>query len=137
MTRDEAGAPGLADPRPAVLVVEENVIVRMALCESLRAAGCRVIEAFGPEDAVKVLRADAGMDVMLTELALPGVMNGVQLAGLARSLKPQLEVIITSDDLLDSDGHHLTLYEFMGKPYTMGRLVERIRALTGRSLSAP
>jgi DNA-binding NtrC family response regulator len=135
MSGDEAPPLGLAAGRPVVLVVEADVIARMSLCERLRAAGLRVIEAFGPEDALKVLGAEPDVDLLLTDLALAGPLNGVQLAGQARALSPRLEVIITSDELLDSDGHHLTLYDFMHKPYAPERLVGRIRELTAPKLT--
>jgi CheY-like chemotaxis protein len=72
-------------PRPkTVLVVEDEILVRMAVSESLRDAGYRVLEAATGEEAVSLLASFPDIAVLFTDIQMPGALNGAALTRLAR-----------------------------------------------------
>ena len=71
--------PETAPPGPSVLVFEDEVMVRALMVETLRDAGCVVTEAASADEAVRALKAAAAPDVMVTDVRLPGAMNGLEL----------------------------------------------------------
>jgi signal transduction histidine kinase/CheY-like chemotaxis protein len=93
-----ASAPDMAvaERAPAkVLVVEDVMLIRMATVDMIEQIGFAVVEAGDGAEALALLQQDSEIDVLLTDLGLPG-MNGRQLVEEARRLKPGLKVIIAS-----------------------------------------
>jgi CheY-like chemotaxis protein len=79
-----------------VLVVEDEVLLRLVIAEYLRDCGYKVIEAADADEAVLVLKQpDLVVDVLFTDIEMPGAMDGFALAQWSRSNRPGLEVILT------------------------------------------
>jgi CheY-like chemotaxis protein len=79
-----------------VLVVEDEVLLRLVIAEYLRDCGYKVIEAADADEAVLVLKQpDLVVDVLFTDIEMPGSMDGFALAQWSRSNRPGLEVILT------------------------------------------
>jgi DNA-binding NtrC family response regulator len=79
-----------------VLVVEDEVLVRMAIAQYLRDCGYRVIEAVNGEEAMTVLADEAaGVDVVFTDIEMPGAVDGFGLAKWIRERRPGVDVILT------------------------------------------
>ena len=79
-----------------VLVVEDEVLLRLIISEYLRDCGYKVIEAADADEAVLVLKQpDLVIDVLFTDIEMPGSMDGFALAQWSRSNRPGLEVILT------------------------------------------
>ena len=117
-------APPAAGQRGKVLVVEDVILIRMATVDMIEQIGFQALEAGDGAEALAVLQKDSGIEILLTDLGLPG-MNGRQLVEEARRLRPDLKVIIASGYSTDSavgarptDGGigHLT------KPFDLGQL---------------
>ena len=81
---------------PTVLVVDDEVLVRLVIADYLRDCGYRVFEAGGPEEAVSVFEAGLKIDVVLTDLELPGRSSGLELARWIRKRHPDVKVILSS-----------------------------------------
>jgi CheY-like chemotaxis protein len=113
---------------PNVLVVEDEVMVRALIAETLRDAGCAVTEAATADEAVRALRAKAVPDVMITDVKLPGAMNGVELAACARRAQPRMKVIVTSGHAAAGDTRHVA-DAFLAKPFELRQLVGKVRSL--------
>src|ERR1700675_4204901 len=79
-----------------ILVVEDEVLVRMALAETLRDEGYSVLEAANADEALGVLASATPLDVVLTDVNMPGSLDGVALGRYARMTKPALKVIVVS-----------------------------------------
>jgi CheY-like chemotaxis protein len=92
-----ASAPDMAVPerRGKVLVVEDVMLIRMATVDMIEQIGFAAIEAGDGAEALALLQQDSTIEILLTDLGLPG-MNGRQLVEEARRLKPNLKVIIAS-----------------------------------------
>jgi CheY-like chemotaxis protein len=73
---------------PTVLVVEDEVLIRMATAEYLRGCGYRVVEVGSGDEAVAVLETDIRVDVVFTDVTMPGALNGFGLAQWVRRERP-------------------------------------------------
>lgn len=118
--------------RPTVLVVEDEPLIRMMVSESLRQDGWEVFEAACADEALDVLAATNSPDVLVTDVKMPGAMDGLELAAQARKARPALKVIITSGHApaLKSDG---LADAFLPKPFALEHLVGQMRALVDRA----
>jgi DNA-binding NtrC family response regulator len=127
MMSDAPEPPG----RPVVVVVtEDEALVRMAAVEVLNDQGFVTIEADHAAAALKVceLRADE-VDVLFTDIRMPGRLNGLELAHLVREQWPWISVVIASGNLV-VDGDELPAgARFLPKPYDMQRVVDLIYEL--------
>ena len=115
--------------RLVVLIVEDEVLIRMLLADALRQADCDVIEAANAEEAFAVLHTSTEPDVLVTDVRMPGSVDGFELAAYVRRTKPGLRVIITSGHA-GPDGPIDLADAFLPKPYDLGAIVGRIRSLT-------
>ena len=86
-----------SSPSPAtVLVVEDEVLLRLIISEYLRDCGYRVVEAANADEAVLVLgHQHLAVDILFSDIDMPGSMDGFGLAQWTRSNRPGLEVILT------------------------------------------
>src|SRR5271154_468997 len=122
--------PCTASPaRVVVLIVEDEVLIRMLLADALREADCDVIEAANAEEALAVLHTSQEPDVLVTDVRMPGTVDGFALAAYVRRTRPALKVIITSGHA-GPDGARGLADAFLPKPYELGAILGRIRTLT-------
>jgi CheY-like chemotaxis protein len=85
------------EPRPEiVLVVEDEVLVRMVIADYLRECGYRVIEAGSAVEAITVLQSPEPVDIVFSDIQMPGEMDGFGLARWVRQNQPGLKVLLTS-----------------------------------------
>ena len=84
-------------PSPTVLVVEDEVLIRLVIADYLRDCGYKVHEAVSGEEAIAILQApEVSIDVVFSDVEMPGSMDGFALARWVRANKPGMEVILTS-----------------------------------------
>jgi PAS domain S-box-containing protein len=141
LPRHRGGVPGAAAaaPRPAalraqqgktVLVVDDEEAVRSLVAEVLGDLGCAVVEAAEGEAAIAALRDAEQVDLMITDVGLPGGMNGRQVADAARRLHPGLRVLLITGYAEATVIGDVALEPGMGlltKPFDMDDLAGRIR----------
>jgi len=130
---DEASYDVAAVFKPAqagatILVVEDEVLVRLMITDELRAQGYLVVEAANADEALAVLRSTVAVDLLLTDVRMPGTHDGLDLARLVRAAHPSVKVIIASGQMPDSVASVAT-DGFFAKPYDVERLVARINGL--------
>jgi DNA-binding response OmpR family regulator len=119
---------------PTVLVVEDEVLIRMDTADYLRGCGYRVVEAGSGDEAVAVLNTDISVDVVFTDVSMPGTLNGFGLAQWVRRERPGVRVILTSgitrtaQEAQDLWAHGL----LVEKPYDHRELDSRIQAILAR-----
>jgi PAS domain S-box-containing protein len=134
---DDVSAESLAPAGPlslsgteTILVVEDQAEARSVICETLRRRGYTVIEAAnGPEAIVKGVQSDVRIDVMLTDVVMPG-MGGKRVAELIRATRPKLRVVYMSGYTDASIVHHGILdsgVAFVQKPFATETLLRKIR----------
>ena len=128
----EAGKPGAAAAGPGgtVLVVDDEPSLRLLAAEALREQGCRVLEAADAAAALEILRGETAIDLLVTDIGMPGGMNGRDLALAARELRGRLRVLfITGYPEAALEGVALSGpdMQLLTKPFTMEVLTARIR----------
>lgn len=82
-----------------VLVVEDEVLIRMGIVESLQEEGFEALEASNADDAITVLASHSDICLMFTDINMPGSMDGLKLATAVRVRWPPVKIIVTSGHL--------------------------------------
>jgi two-component system cell cycle sensor histidine kinase/response regulator CckA len=122
--------PPLDFSRPAnVLLVEDEDAVRVFAARALKSKGYKVFEARTGEQALDILRDQAEMELMITDMMMPG-MDGGTLARLIRVERPEIRILLISGyseevargDITDSEDFH-----FLPKPFSLGQLVAKVK----------
>ncbi|MFC7688704.1 response regulator [Paeniroseomonas aquatica] len=115
-----------------MLVVEDEPVVRGVVVEVLRDLGYRALEAGEGKEALDLLRSARRIDLLVTDVGLPGGMNGRQLADAARELRPGLRVLFVTG-YADAAGLAGDVLEpgmaLITKPFEAVGLARRIRGL--------
>ena len=117
-----------------VLVVDDEPTVRMLVAEVLEDLGYAAIEAADGAAGQLVLQSDARIDLLVTDVGLPGGMNGRQVAEAARQVRPGLKVLFITgyaENAVLSHGHLDAGMYILTKPFTVEALASRIRELIG------
>ena len=98
-----------------VLLVEDEPLVNVMMCEVLTDAGFDVCAVLDAQSAVAHLNNDEAFDVLFTDIHMPG-MNGAELARLAHEMRPDMEIVYTSGGLL-TPNEKIPGSTFVQKPY--------------------
>jgi PAS domain S-box-containing protein len=129
----EAAAPLVPEGtrEETILVCEDDDDVRAYSVEVLRELGYRVLEAYDGASALRLLnRQDGRVDLLFSDVVLPGGMTGADLAVEARALRPNLKVLFTTGYARDAIVHHGRLdagVELITKPFSYEELAARVR----------
>jgi PAS domain S-box-containing protein len=119
-----------------ILVCEDDDDVRAYTVEVLRELGYRVLEAHDAPSALRLLeRQESKVDLLFTDVVLPGGMTGAVLAREARALRPELSVLFTTGYARDAIVHHGRLdpgIELIAKPFAYADLAARVRDMLDR-----
>jgi two-component system, cell cycle sensor histidine kinase and response regulator CckA len=115
-----------------ILVVEDNANVRNIAVQQLSDLGYKVVEAPSAEAALSILKQDQRIDILFTDVIMPGSMTGDVLASEARKLRPNLGILFTSGfaDASIQNGSrlpNLAGHGLLSKPYRKQDLARRIR----------
>jgi len=131
----ELAAAPRATAGETVLVVNDKPTVRMLVGEVLEELGYAAIEAADGAAGLRVLRSDARIDLLVTDVGLPGGMNGRQVADAGRAVRPDLKVLFITgyaENAVLSHGHLEPGMHVLTKPFAMEALASRIRELIAR-----
>lgn len=116
-----------AEMRPmTLLVVEDSVTLRFTLAEWLRLSGYIVLEAASGEEAATLIKSVIDIDLVITDVEMPGNMNGYDLALHIQKCHPTLPVIIVSGNALQKKFHAIGVTDFFEKPYNLIQLADRV-----------
>lgn len=114
-----------------VLVVEDEFLIRLTLAEALGDEGFEVLEAETGDAALSMLHAGSGVRLLLTDIQLPGTLNGHVLAQRVRQTLPDLPVIFMTGRLEPDMGASASpLDVFIAKPYTLTAICDAAKRLT-------
>ena len=132
----EAFSQGTAPPRAEhgerVLVVDDEPTVRMLVTEILDDLGYHSLEASDGATGLRILQSNVEIDLLITDVGLPGGMNGRQMADAARVARPDLKVLFITgyaENAVLSHGHLDPGMHVITKPFAMDALASRIKAL--------
>ncbi len=113
-------------------MVDDEPTVRMLVTEVLEDLGYTAIEAADGASGLKVLQSDVRIDLLVTDVGLPGGMNGRQVADAARVARPDLKVLFITgyaENAVISHGHLDAGMHVLTKPFAMEALASRIKEL--------
>jgi DNA-binding NtrC family response regulator len=122
----------VADHRPppeTILFVEDEVLTRMDMAEFLRQSGYRVSEASCAAEAIDALNSKFAVDLVVTDVRMPGDIDGFALAEWIRDHRPGVEIIICSGDPRSKErmSQSSKLGAFLAKPYTGRALLDLVK----------
>ncbi|QEE41289.1 MULTISPECIES: ATP-binding protein [unclassified Methylobacterium] len=115
-----------------VLVVDDEPSVRMLVTEILEDLGYLAIEASDSAAGLKVLQSDVRIDLLVTDVGLPGGMNGRQMADAARVSRPDLKVLFITgyaENAILGNGHLAPGMAVLTKPFSIEEMASRIRSM--------
>jgi two-component system cell cycle sensor histidine kinase/response regulator CckA len=130
-------APAASDPDridAAILVVEDNIDVRRIVCRLLRDFGCTVLEAGSGQAALDILQSDQEIDLMFSDVVMPGGMSGTELVQTARRLRPGIKTLLTTgfaEASLRNQVQFADAGEIITKPYRRQDLARKLRSVLG------
>lgn len=120
-----APAPRAQKSPACVLVVEDEILIRVLIADELRAEGFSVVEAATADEALSYFQAGVQVDLVLSDVELPGGQNGVDLIKRLRAEAPNLLTVLTS-------GHPPRVHDadaFLPKPYDVREVVLLVATL--------
>jgi len=116
----------------SVLVVEDEVLISNLVADVLSASGFLVHEVTTADEALKYIDSGAAIDVLFTDIKLPGGMNGAELAARAREIRPEMPIVYASGRYKLSEIAPLVPRSlFMAKPYDPNDVCAILTRLTG------
>ncbi|WP_238314101.1 PAS domain-containing protein [Methylobacterium crusticola] len=144
LDQEDGCAPPATLPRSeqgeTVLVVDDEPTVRMLVTDILEDLGYTAIEAGDSAAGLKVLQSDVRIDLLVTDVGLPGGMNGRQMADAARVSRPALQVLFITgyaENAVLGNGHLAPGMAVMTKPFAIETMAARIRSMIEASRVEP
>jgi len=130
--RREGGLAGITVEHgkpPAVLVVEDEPLIRMDAVDMIEDAGFRTYEAASADEAIALMQRHADIGVLFTDIDMPGTMDGLKLARYVRDRWPPVVILVTSgavgiDEVSMPEGS-----TFFPKPYSATHIVKRLNGI--------
>jgi CheY-like chemotaxis protein len=113
---------------PAVLIVEDEPLVRLCAVETVEAAGFTVIEAANADEAIRILESRRDIRVVFTDIHMPGSMDGLKLAHAVRDRWPPIKIIVTSGRQSVAERELPAGGRFFAKPYDPAQIQDALRA---------
>jgi two-component system, response regulator PdtaR len=110
---------------PSVFVVEDEVLIRMAMGEALRKIGLTAIELRDADEALQVINGGIVPDALFTDIRMPGSIDGLHLAVYLETLFPAMKVFVTSGHVVQGD-IRLRL-NFISKPFDFDQVARKIK----------
>ncbi len=124
------GDPAVA-PRQTILVVEDELIIRFMVSDDLRDAGYEAIEACNADEAIAILESSVAVDLVITDVRMPGSLDGLGLLAFIRATFPRLPVIVMSGHLEPGLALLGGATQFVAKPFTLNVVVDAVHAELG------
>jgi len=118
--------------KPVILVVEDEVMVRMMAVFVGEDSGFEVLSAATADEAIKILESRSDIRLVFTDVNMPGSMNGLKLAHAVRRRWPPVELLVTSafSNIMAEDLPERGRY--LAKPYDVAALSEAFQQMAGR-----
>ncbi len=112
-----------------ILIVEDELFVRMIGADALEEAGYAVLEAGSADEALQVLEKADHVEVLFTDIRMPGSMDGLRLAEVVHERWPNIRILVTSGDVRPSPDDIPDDGRFLAKPYRFQSLSRELDTL--------
>jgi two-component system, response regulator PdtaR len=114
---------------PVVLIVEDEPIVRFYECEVAEAAGFQTILVASADEALRELEGPVPVRILLTDVSMPGSMDGIELANMVRVRWPEIRIVIVSSHVDSMEGEGQADIVYVHKPFTSAQLVAALQSV--------
>jgi two-component system, response regulator PdtaR len=118
----------------AVLIVEDEALVRMDVAALLAEAGFVVYEAGDADEAIGLLEEHRDIRLIFTDVHMPGSMDGLKLAHYARERWPPIKIIVASGQVVIRDEDMPSGGVFLAKPYRPESIASKVREMVGEAV---
>lgn len=127
---DVITSPDPQDRTPTILIVDDEVLIRLALSDFLQERGFKIVEAANAAEAVEIIgRGNVKVDLVFSDVRMPGEMDGIGLANWVRENHSDTPVFLASGDIGKTNAAHRLCTEepFFAKPYNLDVVATKIR----------
>ena len=115
--------------KAVVLVVEDDTIIRMCAVDLVLSAGYEALEACDADEAIAALEARVDIDLVFTDVQMPGTMDGIKLAHYIRDRWPPVKLIVASGAEIIEESHLPGGSRFFSKPYDDHAITDAMASL--------
>ena len=116
---------------PIVLVVEDEIILRMRAVDIVEDAGFVPVEAVSADEAIEILESRDDISLLFTDIQMPGSMDGLKLAHATHIRWPHIKIILVSGQIAVTDVDKPTDSRFFPKPLEIGQMVRELHEMVG------
>src|SRR6185437_11831804 len=116
---------------PNVLVVEDEMVLRMRAVDIVDDAGFTSVEAVNADEAIAILESRSDIDLLFTDIQMPGSMDGLKLAHAVHDRWPAIKIILVSGQVKPSDAERPADSRFFGKPLGIKQMINELQAMVG------
>src|SRR6195952_537224 len=125
-------APGVAAALPAVLIVEDELILRMRAVDIVEDAGFTPVEAVNADDALAILESRSDIELLFTDIQMPGSMDGLKLAYAVHERWPLIKIFRGPGHLPLTDADNPAESRFYGKPLEVKAMIAEMQDMMGK-----
>lgn len=115
-----------------ILVVDDDALINIGTADMVAGLGYRALEAYSGKEALEILSNDNAIGVLITDYSMPG-MNGVELADKARTLRPDLHVVLATGYGEDLPNGEVSALPRLNKPFQQADLVAYLQTVLDRA----
>jgi two-component sensor histidine kinase/CheY-like chemotaxis protein len=118
-------------PLPNVLIVEDEMILRMRAVDIVEDAGFNPVEAVNADQAISILESRSDISLLLTDIQMPGSIDGLKLAHAVHDRWPSIKIILVSGQVKPSDAERPANSRFFGKPLGVDQMIAELQDMVG------
>jgi two-component sensor histidine kinase/CheY-like chemotaxis protein len=116
---------------PKVLVVEDEMVLRMRAADIVEDAGFTPVEAVNADEALAILESRSDIAVLFTDIQMPGSMDGLKLAHAVHHRWPDIKIVLVSGQVKPSDAERPADSRFFGKPLGVEQMIAELKTMVG------
>ena len=117
----------------AVLIVEDEAILRLHAVDLIQEAGFSAIEAKNADEAIAILESRTDISLLFTDIHMPGSMDGLKLAHAVRNRWPPIKIVVVSGHVQVDQNDLPADSRFFGKPFQADKMIAELRAMVTHS----
>ena len=118
-------------PVPNVLIVEDEMILRMRAVDIVEDAGFCPVEAVNADEALKILESRSDISLLFTDIQMPGSIDGLKLAHAVHDRWPSIKIILVSGQVKPTEAERPADSRFFGKPLGVEQMITELQAMVG------
>ncbi len=123
--------------RAVVLVVEDDTLIRLAAVDIVVSEGYEALTAADADEAIRILESRNDIDLVFTDVQMPGTMDGIKLTHYIRDRWPPVKLIVASGKAILEESHLPDGSRFFSKPYSDAAIDEAMSRLLFPGTAAP